>query len=427
MKIRVPGDKSISQRALILSVLSSGRSQLKGLLPSADPASTAAALRALGASIPPVSSWGEPIGVEGLGLNGLKPPDKPLDLENSGTGARLLLGVLAGQSMEVVLTGDESLRRRPMKRITSPLSEMGAGFEFLEEDGRLPVLVRGGGLAGLEYTLPVASAQVKSALLLAGLVAGVPVTVLEPGRSRDHTESMLRALGVEVGGRSCGDRCWRVSIPDPPSRLHPLDLEVPGDFSSAAFFLVLGILTSGPSPMVLEGAGLNPTRAGLLDVLERMGAAIRIRNRRGEEQGEPLGDLEVSPGELSGTTVAPGEIPGMIDEIPVLAAAAVRARGWTVITGAGELRVKETDRIRALIVNLRALGVDVKEREDGLEILGTNRALTGTVDSFGDHRIAMTFGVLGALPGNSIQVLGKESASVSFPGFWDLLEKAKNA
>ncbi|MGM0669170.1 MAG: 3-phosphoshikimate 1-carboxyvinyltransferase [Gemmatimonadota bacterium] len=424
MRIRIPGDKSISQRGLILSTLASGESRLRGLLAGADPASTAGALRELGASIPPVTEWADPIRVRGLGFQGMRAPKGPLDLENSGTGARLLMGVLAGQRLDVVVTGDESLRSRPMMRITSPLSQMGAGFRFLEAEGRLPVQVRGGDLREMDYVLPVASAQVKSSILLAGLVAGVPVSLEEPGRSRNHTESMLRAAGVSIVCEAAGTG-WKVSVTAPPKKIDPLDLEIPGDFSSAAFLLVLGLLAPAGSPLVLEGVGLNPTRAGLLPVLERMGARIPVEALRGQEQGEPLGDLVVEPAELAGTRVEGREIPGLIDEIPVLAVAASRARGRTVISGAAELRVKETDRIRALVENFRALGVEVEEREDGLEIQGSGAPLEGRVESFGDHRIAMAFGVLGALPGNRIQVLGREVVGVSFPGFWNLLEKVK--
>lgn len=424
MRIRIPGDKSISQRGLILSTLASGESRLRGLLAGADPASTAGALRELGASIPPVTEWADPIRVQGLGFRGMRAPKGPLDLENSGTGARLLMGVLAGQPLDVVVTGDESLRSRPMKRITSPLSQMGAEFRFLEAEGRLPVQVRGGDLREMDYVLPVASAQIKSSILLAGLVAGVPVSLEEPGRSRNHTESMLRAAGVFMVCKAAGAG-WKVSVTAPPKKIDPLDLEIPGDFSSAAFLLVLGLLAPAGSPLVLEGVGLNSTRAGLLPVLERMGARIPVEGLRGQEQGEPLGDLVVEPAELAGTRVEGHEIPGLIDEIPVLAVAASRARGRTVISGAAELRVKETDRIRALVENFRALGVEVEEREDGLEIQGSGAPLEGRVESFGDHRIAMAFGVLGALPGNRIQVLGGEVVGVSFPGFWNLLEKVK--
>ena len=424
MKIRVPGDKSISQRALILSSLAEGESRVRGLLTGGDPASTASALRALGAEIPTTDHWDKEIRIRGLGLRGLSTPEAHLDLGNSGTGARLLLGVLAGQAIQAVVTGDESLRSRPMGRITDPLSSMGARYEALGEPGRLPIRVVGGALRPLEYRMPVASAQLKSDLLLAGLVGGVPVSLKEPSRSRDHTESMLRVEVVPVQSGP-GSEVWKVSLPVHKTALHPLDLDVPGDISSAAFFLLLGLLRGGEEPLVLEGVGLNQTRTGILTVLQRMGAEIRLVNQRGEDSGEPMGDLVVLPSQLTGTTVGGSEIPLLIDEIPVLVVGALRARGETRITGAGELRVKETDRIRALVANLRALGVEAEELDDGLAIEGTGKPLSGSVESFGDHRIAMAFGILGALPGNSIQIRGEQVAGVSFPGFWELLEKLR--
>ena len=424
MEIRIPGDKSISQRALILSSLASGESRIRGILPQGDPASTAGSLRALGVSIPPLDSHGAEVRIPGLGLRGLRPPTEPLDVENSGTGARLLLGVLAGQPLEAVVTGDESLRGRPMSRVTEPLSLMGARFQALEVEGRLPIRVLGGDLRPLTYRLPVASAQVKSALLLAGLVGGVDVRLWEPVPSRDHTERMLRALGVDVTSRLLEAGC-EVSLAHPPAFIPPLDLDVPGDFSSAAFFILLGLLGQWRSPLLIRDVGLNATRTGLLRVLARMGGRIRREDEREEVSGEPVGSLVVEASQLTGCQVEGDEIPGLIDEVPILAVGATRARGVTRISGARELRVKETDRIRALASNLTVLGVEVEEFEDGLAIQGTDRPLSGTVRSFGDHRIAMAFGILGALPGNEIRVEGSHAAGVSFPGFWDTLERVK--
>jgi 3-phosphoshikimate 1-carboxyvinyltransferase len=323
-----------------------------------------------------------------------------------------------------VVTGDESLRSRPMSRVTEPLSAMGAHFQALEVEGRLPIRVLGGDLRALTYRLPVASAQVKSALLLAGLVGGVDVHLREPVRSRDHTERMLRALGVDVTTepREAG---WQVSMVRPPASLPPLDLDVPGDFSSAAFFILLGLLGPWRSPLLIREVGLNPTRTGLLRVLDRMGGRIRREDGREGAAGEPVGSIVAEPSQLSGCRVGEGEVPGLIDEVPILAVGAARARGVTRISGARELRVKETDRIRALASNLAALGVEVEEFEDGLAIQGSERPLSGTVRSFGDHRIAMAFGVLGALPGNRIIVEGAHAAGVSFPGFWAMLERVK--
>ncbi len=423
MIVRVPGDKSISQRALIMATLASGESRIRGLLPEGDPASTANALRRLGSHIPDLGKAGPEVTVEGLGLRGLRPPQAPLDLENSGTGARLLLGVLAGQHLEAVVTGDASLRKRPMARITDPLATMGARFEALEAAGRLPIKVRGGDLVPLSYRMPVASAQLKSALLLAGLVGGVEVDMVEPGRSRDHTERAFSGLGVPV---VCGpaDDGWSVQLTEPPTHLPPVDMEVPGDFSSAAFFVLFGLLGGAGEDLMIKGVGLNPTRIGLLPVLRRMGAEIEVEGTGATGEGEPMGDLLVRRSGLEAFSLVEKEVPGLIDEIPILAVGAARAQGVTRITGAKELRVKETDRISAMVKNLRALGIQVDELEDGMEIVGSDQPLRGRVETFGDHRIAMAFGVLGSLQGNEITVDRPEVASVSFPGFWGLLERA---
>ena len=421
MIVTVPGDKSITQRAFILAALAEGKSRLRGLLPGADPASTAGAVRALGAAIPVLPPDGGEIVVNGLGLRGLRPPTIPLDLGNSGTGTRLLMGVLAGQPFKALMIGDASLSSRPMGRVTRPLTEMGARFRSLEAADRLPLEVEGGSLHAFEYDLPVASAQVKSALLLAGVAGRVPVTLSEPGRSRDHTERMLRALGAKVEGGADG-ALWRVRLEHPPERLSPLDLSVPGDLSSAAFLVVLALLGGAGAELTVRGIGLNPTRTGILPVLERMGARLKI-DPEADQGGEPVGAITAEPRSLAATDIDAIDVVGAIDEIPILAAAAARANGITRITGAGELRVKETDRIKALVQNLRAVGAAVEELEDGLEVEGSDRPLRGEVDSFDDHRIAMAFGVLGALPGNSIQVRGSECVTVSFPGFWELLAK----
>ncbi|HEX9887448.1 MAG TPA: 3-phosphoshikimate 1-carboxyvinyltransferase [Longimicrobiales bacterium] len=421
MTIQVPGDKSLTQRALILAALSRGDSRLRGLLPSADPRATAAALGALGAVIPAPSRWGGEILVRGRGLRGLLRPDRELDLDNSGTGARLLLGVLAGQGFDAVVTGDASLRSRPMRRITDPLTLMGARFEELGEPDRLPLRVTGGVLGPLEYDMPMASAQVKSAILLAGLVGGGSVVVTEPARSRDHTERMLWAAGVSVRSHGVAG-AWRVELKDPPDHIEARDVHVPGDFSSAAFLLVLALLGGAGPEITVSNVGLNPTRTGLLPLLARMGARLEQTGDDAlETQGEPVGSLTVGPCELRGIEVGPREIPGALDEIPILAVAASRAQGTTRITGAGELRVKETDRLRAVAENLAALGVRVAELDDGLEIEGSDEPLRGTVRSYDDHRIAMAFGVLAALPGNDIQVDGAAAVDVSYPSFWATL------
>jgi len=423
MIVRVPGDKSISQRALILAALSEGTSRVSGLLGSADPRATAGALRSLGARIPDIPVDGSPIEIVGTGLRGLREAEAPVDLENSGTGARLLLGVLSGQPFDTVVTGDESLRGRPMRRVTDPLARMGARFEELGEPGRLPIRVVGGRLDPASLDLPVASAQVKSALLLAGLVGGVPVTLTEPGFSRDHTERMLRAVGVniETNPAAPGRRIRMTALPE---RLVAHDWTVPGDFSSAAFLVGLALLGGAGPTLTVRDVGLNPSRTGLLAILERMGARIDVETRDDDTGvGEPVGTIRVSPSELTATTVEPHEVPPAIDELPMVAVLATRAQGLTRIVGAAELRVKETDRLRALAENLRALGVSVNELEDGLEIEGSDAPMTGRIRSFGDHRIAMAFGVLARLPGCDIEVEGAEVVDVSYPEFWRDLQR----
>lgn len=425
MKLRVPGDKSITQRALILAALAEGESRLSGLLPSADPRSTAGALRALGATIPRLPDDGGEIRVRGVGLRGMSAPEAPLDLGNSGTGARLLLGVLAAQPFRTVLTGDASLRARPMKRVADPLSLMGAVFAWLEEAGRLPLAVGpAAGLRGVELDLPVASAQVKSALLLAGVAGGVPVLLTEPGPSRDHTERMLRGAGVSVVTH-VRDQGRRVELRDPPDRLPPLDMQVPGDPSSAAFPVLAALLGVGAGEVEIAGVGLNPTRTGFVDLFRRMGGEVEAEVT-GEAGGEPVGILRARASELTGIEVEARDVVRAIDELPAVAVAAVRARGVTRITGARELRVKETDRIRALVENLQALGVTCRELPDGLEVTGTGRPLSGVVSSFEDHRIAMVFGILGAQPGNDVRVEGREAVDVSFPDFWSFLEEMRS-
>ncbi|MCG6990184.1 MAG: 3-phosphoshikimate 1-carboxyvinyltransferase [Gemmatimonadetes bacterium] len=420
MRIRVPGDKSLTQRALILASLAEGESRLSGLLFGGDAASTAGALRMLGAGIGPLPADGGEIRVEGLGLRGFREPEEALDLGNSGTGARLLLGALAGSDVRATLTGDASLRRRPMARVTEPLSLMGAGMAFLEEAGRLPLEVRGAcPLSPLEWHSPVASAQVKSALLLAGLTGSAFVILHEPRRSRDHTERLFTQVGASVLSHPAQGG-WQVELRDPPQRIEPLDFRVPGDPSSAAFFAALAAGGGARKGLVVEGVGLNPTRTAFLDVLRRMGAEVGTEVED-PEAAEPVGTVRVSPSPLTGVSVGGDEVPGLIDEVPLVAVLATRAEGATRITGARELRHKESDRIAALVENLRALGAEVEELDDGLVVQGSAGPLSGRVSTRGDHRIAMAFGVLGALPGNDVAVDDPDAADVSFPGFWALL------
>ncbi len=427
LRLRVPGDKSITQRALVLAALADGESRVRGALRGADPVATARALAALGVRIRGMEGGGG-VTVRGRGMGRWSQPAGPLDLANSGTGARLLAGALAGHPLSVVVAGDESLSRRPMERVAAPLGRMGATVEHLARPGRLPMRIAGGPLRAIRHESEVASAQVKSAVLLAGLVGGADVEVREPRRSRDHTERMLDAMGarVEQGPSGAG---WSVALRSGVRRLAPLDMEVPGDFSSAAFFVAWAALAGVAEPVAVGAVGLNPTRTGLLSAMRRMGARVEVSETRGDASrwgGEPVGDLRVTPGagELRAVDVGGDEIPGLIDEVPLLAVLAARAKGVTRISGASELRVKESDRLAALAVNLRRVGAKAEETRDGLEIEGTRRRLAGVVESFSDHRIAMAFGVLGATPGCELRIDDREVADVSFPGFWDSLARA---
>jgi 3-phosphoshikimate 1-carboxyvinyltransferase len=412
--VRPPGDKSITHRALLLASLVSGTSVVRHALTSADARSTAACLRALGVGVGALRA-GTPVRIEG---GAWRAPGGTLDCGNSGTTARLLLGLLAARPFEARVSGDGSLRRRPMRRVTVPLRQMGA--EVHEEGGDgLPLRIRGGRLGPLDWTLPVATAQVKSALLLAGLVGGVAVTVREPVRSRDHTERMLRALGVPLTQR--GATAALAAAPGWLADCPPLDWTVAGDASSAAF-LVAAALLADAGELRISGVGLNPTRTGFLGVLARMGATVEREAAR-DQCGEPVGDLTVRPSALRGTEVAAAEIPSLVDEVPVLAVLASRAEGETVFREVGELRVKESDRLGLLAENLRAVGGSAEVSGNDLRVTGTDEPPRGRVDTAGDHRLALAFAVLGKLPGARIELSEHASMAVSYPGFLDDLER----
>jgi 3-phosphoshikimate 1-carboxyvinyltransferase len=411
--IEIPGDKSISHRSLMLAVLGAGESRVRRLLASEDVAATAVCLRELGARIPPIS---DDLRIEGLGLRGLTTPSQPLDCANSGTTARLLMGIVAGQGITATFNGDDSLRRRPMRRVTDPLRRMGAAIDELGQRDCLPLQVQGAPLHSIDYISPRSSAQVKSAVLLAALTAGVSVAFAEPVLSRDHTERMLNAMGMQL--RTVVDHGgMRIEL-DPVDHLEPLDNIVPADLSSAAFFLARGLL-AGP-PVRVRDVGVNATRSGFLDVIRRMHGTVHIEERR-EFATEPVATMVAEPSDLIGTRVEGHEVPRLVDEIPIIAAIAARAAGTTEIVGAGELRVKESDRLMAMVNNLRAVGADAEELHDGLVVHGSDRPLRGHVRSYGDHRIAMAFGILGSLPGNEIRVDNDEVVAVSFPDFWNQL------
>jgi 3-phosphoshikimate 1-carboxyvinyltransferase len=415
-RVHVPGDKSISHRAAIIGALASGETRIRGFLQADDCLRTVGCLRALGVRI-------EQIGGE-LVISGsagrLSAPARVLDAGNSGTTMRLLSGVLAGQPFSATLDGDASLRRRPMDRVAEPLTMMGAAVSA--RDGRYPPLrIAGGRLRGITYTLPVPSAQVKSAVLLAGLLAEGGTEVVEPVPTRDHTERMLAQLGVPI--RREGERIILAPVTPQGGRL-----EIPGDISSGAFLLTWAAATEG-SDLAVEDIGLNPTRTGVLQLLQAMGAEVSIEiappgsdpARPGIAMGEPVGTVRVRGRRLRGTVIAGAMIPRVIDELPVLCVAAATARGRTVIRDAMELRVKESDRIGAMARGLRALGAAVEERPDGLEIQG-GRLSGGVVDAGGDHRMAMAFAVAGLLADGPVSVRGAEAVSVSFPGFFETLQ-----
>jgi 3-phosphoshikimate 1-carboxyvinyltransferase len=414
--MRVPGDKSISHRALLLASLAEGESRIRGVLDSADIASTAAVLRAMGVEIPPLT---EALSVTGVGIRGLRPPRGrgTLDCGNSGTTARLVAGMVAAHPFSARFTGDQSLSQRPMKRIAEPLTYMGAQFEFEHGDG-LPMTVRGVDLRSIDWDTGGSSAQVKSAILLAGLIAGVEVRVTEKIASRDHTERMLRAMGARV--ENDGNQvCLR-----PSRRLSPVEIEVPGDPSSAAYFVALAAMAD-EGELVIEDVCVNPTRAGFLSVMRRMGADVSTENVKART-GEEVASLRVRPTSLQGLSIGEADVPALIDELPLLACVAAGSGVDLEITGASELRVKESDRITTVVDNLVAIGAEAEELPDGLRVRGGGRRapLAGTVDARGDHRIAMAFGVLGAVRGNRVTVKDAESVAVSYPRFWDDLKRA---
>jgi len=414
-RIRVPGDKSISHRALLLGALADGTSRISGFLPSGDCLATLACLQALGVDVETHDST--TLTVHGRGLHGLRAPSAPLNCVRSGTTMRLLAGILVGQPFASVLTGDEQLLRRPMRRIAEPLRRMGAEIEAT--DGRAPLTIRGRRLRGCDHTLPVASAQVKSALLLAGLYANGPTTVRQPGPARDHTERMLAAMGatIEVTGLT-------VTLA-PSSSLSPLPLSIPGDISSAAFPLVTAALVPG-SEVTIEGVGVNPTRTGLLDVLRAMGTEIVLDDERENEHergNEPVADVTVCASDLYGVEIGGGTVVRMIDEFPVLAVAATQARGTTLVRDAAELRVKETDRIAAVVAGLRALGARIESLPDGFIAEGPTPLHGAVVHSHGDHRLAMALSVAGLIAEGEVVIENAECIADSFPGFIELMRR----
>lgn len=404
-RLRVPGDKSISHRAVMFGSISKGITRITGFLNGADCISTISIFKKMGIDI---EMNGTSVIVKGNGLHGLKRPDSILDCGNSGTTTRLVSGILSAQNFTSILTGDKSIQKRPMNRIINPLSLMGANIE--SNDGFAPLTITGSNLHGIEYNSPVASAQVKSSILLAGLYADSKTTVTEPAKSRDHTELMLRKFGADLTTNKTA-----VTI-NPAKELFACDIDVPSDISSAAFFMAAAILVPG-SELILENVGINPTRDGIIKVLKSMGADIEIINS--SNTFEPVADIKVCYSKLHSTTISGELIPTLIDELPLLAAVASMAEGITIIRDAQELKVKESNRIKVMCEELSKLGVKVLETDDGMEITGTDK-LCGNViiDTHDDHRIAMTFAILNLISDGEIKLNNSKCVEISYPGFF---------
>ncbi|HIS25460.1 MAG TPA: 3-phosphoshikimate 1-carboxyvinyltransferase [Candidatus Pullilachnospira intestinigallinarum] len=413
--VSVPGDKSISHRAVMLGALADGTTRIRNFLQGADCLSTIDCFSHMGIT---VDNLGDEVLVHGKGLHDLSAPDQILDVGNSGTTTRLLSGILAGQPFTSELTGDASIQSRPMNRIIRPLSQMGAKVESVKNNGCVPLRISGHSLTGIQYQSPVASAQVKSCVLLAGLYADAPTSVTEPWVSRDHTERMLARFGARVETEDTTATIW----PDPS--LQAADLYVPGDISSAAYFIAAALLVPG-SEVLIRNVGINPTRDGLLRVCRAMGADITLENRQ-DASGEPCADLLVRYSELTGATVEGGLIPALIDELPVVAILAAFAHGTTVIRNAEELKVKESNRLDIMVTELKAMGCDIEGTEDGMIIHG-GRPLEGAViDSRLDHRIAMSFAIAGLAARGTTTILRSDCVDISYPGFYGDLEKLQH-
>jgi 3-phosphoshikimate 1-carboxyvinyltransferase len=408
----VPSVKGICQRGVLLGAIAEGETTIRGFGRAADTESAIAVARQLGAEVTDVAD--DVVHVTGCGLRGLRVPAEPLDCGNAGTVMRLVAGILAGQEGRFELVGDESLSSRPQERIAVPLREMGASVETT--DGHAPVVIEGSGLHPIRYELPVASAQVKSAVLFAGLLADSgPTVVVEPEPTRDHSERMLRAMGARVEQKHGEVRVW------PVERLEAISVDVSGDISAAAPFVVAATLLPD-SELRVHGVNVNPTRTGLLDVLERMGARISLYNRR-TVSGEPVADIEVAHAELVATEIEAAEVPRLVDELPLFVLAASMAHGRSRVRGAAELRAKETDRIATVTEGLRSSGAHVRATADGFVVRGVPaRPRGGHVDSQGDHRIAMLGAVCGLVSREGVEVGGAEAVAISFPGFFDLLD-----
>ncbi len=417
-RLEVPGDKSLSHRVAMLMALASGVSRVRNFLQAEDCLNTLRAMESLGARS--VFTEDGVLEIHGTGGRFMEPVG-PLNLGNSGTGLRLLAGLMAGLPISVEMTGDASLCSRPMGRIREPLEMMGAQVALTGEKGCAPIRIKGGGLKAIDYTLKVASAQVKSCILLAGLFAEGKTSVTEPVPTRDHTERLLKALGLPITVEGLKISISGFGAKGPAVNARPW--VIPGDFSSAAYWMVAAAVTPG-AKVVVQGVGLNPRRTALLDVLQRMGAQVKVERRSGAADAELFGDVTVTGGGLKGTEIGGAEIPNLIDEVPILAVAAVFAKGRTLIRNASELRVKESDRIATMAANLRLFGVEVEEHPDGMEILG-GCALRApdSVRSFGDHRIAMSMAILALRADHPVCIQNVGCVETSYPGFWEDMRK----
>lgn len=409
-ELMIPGDKSISHRSVMFASLAKGTSHIKGFLPGADCLSTIHCFRQMGIEIYQEESM---VTVTGQGIRGLKKPKSILDCGNSGTTTRLISGILAGQNFTSTLTGDESIQKRPMKRIILPLTQMGASIASLRDNGCAPLQITGRPLHGITYHSPVASAQVKSAILLAGLYAEGETSVIEPSVSRNHTEIMLKAFGADV---SCHDTTASVHHTD---ELFASNIEVPGDISSAAYFIVAALMIPN-SDIILHNVGINPTRDGLLRAIEMMGGKIEILSIKNEDT-EAIADLHIKSQNLHGATFGGDIIPAMIDEIPALAALACFAEGETIIKDAEELKVKESNRIKVMVEELSKMGAQIEETEDGMIIHGKHSLHSAQIDSHKDHRIAMTFSILSRAIGQDLPIIDKDCVKISYPNFYEHL------
>lgn len=410
-KVTIPGDKSISHRSVMFGSIAKGETEITNFLQGADCLSTISCFRAMGIEI---ENDGNRVLVHGKGLHGLTKPNHVLDCGNSGTTTRLISGILSAQNFDVTLTGDASIQKRPMKRIMDPLSLMGADIRSINENGCAPLAISGRPLHGIHYQSPVASAQVKSAILLAGLYADGETRVTEPYVSRNHSELMLSHFGADVHTEDT------TAVIRPVKELYGQKIEVPGDISSAAFFLAAGLLIPD-SEILIRNVGINPTRDGILRICKDMGADITLLNEK--TSGEPTADLLVRSSRLHGTVIGGSVIPTLIDELPMIAAMACFADGETIIKDASELKVKESNRIAVMVENLSAMGADVEETEDGMIIRGGKSLHGAVIDSHLDHRIAMTFAITGCMAEGETEILGAECVNISYPGFYDDLKR----